>query len=33
MDDYLNFTIKEFNEFLNEKMLIAEKIALKNVGR
>ena len=33
MNDYLNFTIKEFNEFLNEKMLKAEKIALKNVGR
>ena len=33
MDDYLNFTIKEFNQFLNEKMLKAEKIALKNVGR
>ena len=33
MDDYLNFTIKEFNEILNEKMLKAEKIALKNVGR
>ena len=33
MDDYLNLTIKEFNAFLNEKMLKAEKIALKNVGR
>ncbi len=33
MDDYLNLTIKEFNEFLNEKMINAEKIALKNVGR
>ena len=33
MHDYLNLTIKEFNEFLNEKMLLAEKIALKNVGR
>ena len=33
MDDHLNLTIKEFNEFLNEKMLKAEKIALKNVGR
>ncbi len=33
MDDYLNLTIKEFNEFLNEKMIKAEKIALKNVGR
>jgi len=25
MDDYLNFTIKEFNEFLNEKMLNPKK--------
>ncbi len=33
MDDYLNLTIKEFNEFLNEKMIKEEKIALKNVGR
>ena len=33
MDDCLNLTIKEFNEFLNEKMIKAEKIALKNVGR
>jgi len=33
VDDYLNLTIKEFNEFLNEKMINAEKIALKNVGR
>ena len=33
MNDYLNFTIKEFNKFLNEKMLKEEKIALKNVGR
>ena len=33
MDDYLNLTIREFNEFLNEKMINAEKIALKNVGR
>ena len=33
MHDYLNLTIKEFNEFLNMKMLKAEKIALKNVGR
>ena len=33
MDDYLNLTINEFNEFLNEKMINAEKIALKNVGR
>ena len=33
VDDYFNLTIKEFNEFLNEKMIKAEKIALKNVGR
>jgi len=33
MDDYLNLTIREFNDFLNEKMIKAEKIALKNVGR
>ncbi len=33
MDDCLTLTIKEFNEFLNEKMIKAEKIALKNVGR
>ena len=33
MKDYLNFTIREFNEFLHEKMIKEEKIALKNVGR
>ena len=33
MDEYLNLTIKEFNETLNQKMIMAEKIALKNVGR
>ena len=33
MNDYLNFTIKEFNKFLNEKMIKQELIALKNVGR
>ena len=33
MTDYLNLTIDEFNKFLNEKMISAEKIALKNVGR
>ena len=33
MNDYLNFTIKEFNKFLNEKMRKQEEIALKNVGR
>ena len=33
MNDYLKFTIKEFNNLLYEKMIKAEKIALKNVGR
>jgi 1-acyl-sn-glycerol-3-phosphate acyltransferase len=33
INDYLNFNIKEFNKFLNEKMIKAEEIALKNVGR
>ena len=33
MTDYLNLTIKEFNKFLNAKMIIEEEIALKNVGR
>ncbi len=33
MDDCLNFTVKEFNEFLYEKMIKAEKIALNNVSR
>ena len=33
MDDKLNLTIKEFNEFLNQKMINAEQLALKNVGR
>jgi len=33
MDDNLNLTIKEFNELLNQKMITAEKIALKNVSR
>ena len=33
MDDYLNFSIKDFNKFLNEKMIEEEKKALKNVGR
>ena len=31
--DHLNSSIEEFNEILNEKMIKAEKIALKNVGR
>ena len=33
MNDKLNLTIKEFNEFLSQKMIKAEKLALKNVGR
>ena len=33
MTDYLNLTIKEFNIFLNEKMIKEEEIALKYVGR
>ena len=33
MNDYLQFSIKEFNKLLHEKMIHAEKIALKNVGR
>ena len=33
MKDYLNFTIEEFNQFLNEKMIHEEEKALKNVGR
>ena len=33
MNDCLKLTIKEFNNFLHEKMIKAEKIALKNVGR
>ena len=33
MDEYLNLNIKEFNEFLNERILNEEKLALKNVGR
>ena len=33
INENLNLTIKEFNEFLNEKMIKADKIALKNVGR
>ena len=33
INDYLNLTIKEFNEVLNGKMINAEKLALKNVGR
>jgi len=33
MNDYLKFSINEFNIFLNEKMIQQEKEALKNVGR
>jgi 1-acyl-sn-glycerol-3-phosphate acyltransferase len=33
INDYLNLSIKEFNKFLNEKMIKEEEIALKNVGR
>ena len=33
IENCLNLTITEFNEFLSEKMIKAEKIALKNVGR
>ena len=33
INDYANFTVKEFNKFLNEKMTQEEEKALKNVGR
>ena len=33
IEDYLNLPIKEFNMHLHKKMIEAEKIALKNVGR
>ena len=33
MNDYRNSTINEFNNFLSEKMIKEERIALKNVGR
>ena len=33
INDYLNFSIKEFNLLLNENMIQQEKKALKNVGR
>ena len=33
INNYLKFDIDEFREFLNEKMIKEEKIALKNVGR
>ncbi len=33
INDYLGLTIKEFNKFLNEKMIKEEAKALENVGR
>ena len=33
MNDYLKFNIEEFNKLLHEKMINAEKVALKNVDR
>ena len=33
MNDYVKFSINEFNKFLNTKMIKEEEIALKNVGR
>ena len=33
MNDCLSLNIEEFNEFLNERIIREEKIALKNVGR
>ena len=33
ISDEVNLSIKEFNKILNEKMIKAEKLALKNVGR
>ena len=33
INDYSNFTIKDFNIFLNQKMTQEEEKALKNVGR
>ena len=33
INDYSNFNIKDFNKFLNEKMIQEEEKALKNVGR
>ena len=33
INDYLKIPIKEFNIFLNEKMIKQEEVALKNVGR
>ena len=33
IDHYLNLSIKEFNEFLSDEMINAEKKALKHIGR
>ena len=33
INNYSNFNIKDFNKFLNEKMIQEEEKALKNVGR
>ena len=33
INDHLNLSIKEFNKILRQKMINAERIALKNVGR
>ena len=33
INDHLNLSIKEFNKILSQKMINAERIALKNVGR
>ena len=33
INNYLNFSIEDFNRSLQEEMIQAEKIALKNVGR
>ena len=33
INDYLKLSINQFNKFLHERMINAEKIALKNVGR
>ena len=33
INDYSDFNIKDFNKFLNEKMIQEEEKALKNVGR
>ena len=33
INDYLKVSIEEFNKFLHGNMIMAEKIALKNIGR